>query len=86
MATAWLFAIPAAGIFGAATWEVARVFGANSSGGTLVMTLLAAAAAAVLFRLAQRNKIGAEDLDRTHITPEQEAQAQAGPEPVAVGV
>jgi inorganic phosphate transporter, PiT family len=84
MATAWLFTIPAAGIFGAATWEVARVFGANSSGGTLVMTLLAAAAAAVLFRLAQRNKIGAEDLDRTHITPEQEAQA--APEPVAVGV
>src|SRR5450631_706621 len=57
MATAWLFTIPAAGIFGAATWEVARVFGANSSGGTVVMAVLAAAAAAVLFRLAQRNKI-----------------------------
>ena len=86
MATAWLFTIPAAGAFGAATWEIARVFGANSSGGTVVMAVLAAAAAAVLFRLAQRNKIGAEDLDRTHITPEQEGRMPAEREAVGAGV
>ena len=37
MATAWLFTIPAAGALGAATWEVARIFGANSTAGTVVM-------------------------------------------------
>jgi PiT family inorganic phosphate transporter len=74
MATAWLFTIPAAGIMGAATWEVARIFGANSSGGTIVMAILAAAAAAVLFQLAQRNKVGASDLDRTHVSPDREAE------------
>jgi PiT family inorganic phosphate transporter len=77
MATAWLFTIPAAGVMGAATWELARIFGANSTGGTIVMAILAAAAAAVLFQLAQRNKVGAEDLDRTHVSPEREAQIGA---------
>jgi PiT family inorganic phosphate transporter len=74
MATAWLFTIPAAGVMGAAAWEVARLFGSGSAGGTIVTAVLTAAAAAVLFQLAQRNKIGAHDLDRTHATPEQEAQ------------
>ncbi len=79
MATAWVFTIPAAGIFGAATWEVARLFGANSSGGTIVMAILAAAAAAVLFQLAQRNKVGAGDLDRTHVPPDREARDTVEP-------
>ena len=77
MATAWLLTIPAAGVMGAVAWEVARVFGDNSTGGTILMAVLAAAAAAVLFRLAQRNKVGAQDLDRTHISPEHEAQLGA---------
>ncbi|MGI8713722.1 MAG: inorganic phosphate transporter [Solirubrobacteraceae bacterium] len=84
MATAWLFTIPAAGILGAATWEVARLFGANSSGGTIVMAILAAGAAAVLFQLAQRNKVGANGLDRTHVPPEREAQAFHKPSPAPV--
>ncbi len=75
MATAWLFTIPAAGVMGAIAWEIARLFGDNSSGGTIVMAVLAALAAAGLFVLAQRNKIGADDLDRTHVTPEQEGHA-----------
>jgi PiT family inorganic phosphate transporter len=77
MATAWLFTIPAAGALGAVTWEVARIFGDNSSAGTIVMAMLAAAAAAALFTLAQRNKIGANDLDRTHVSPEREAELGA---------
>jgi PiT family inorganic phosphate transporter len=77
MATAWLFTIPAAGVMGAVTWEIARIFGANSSGGTIVMAILAAGAAAALFTLAQRNKIGADDLDRTHVSPEREAETGA---------
>jgi PiT family inorganic phosphate transporter len=74
MATAWLFTIPAAGVMGAVTWEVARIFGANSTAGTIVMGIIAAGAAAALFTLAQRNKVSANDLDRTHVSPEHEAQ------------
>ena len=74
MLTAWVFTIPMAAAFGAATWEVANLFGSNSSVGVLVMAIVAAFAAAGLFTLAQRNKIGAHDLDRTHIPPEREAE------------
>jgi PiT family inorganic phosphate transporter len=77
MATAWLFTIPAAGIMAAVAWEISRLFGDNSSGGTVVMAILAALAAAALFALAQRNKISADDLDRTHVSPEREAQLAA---------
>jgi PiT family inorganic phosphate transporter len=77
MAIAWIFTIPAAAAMGAATWEVANLFGADSSAGIVVMAVVAAAAAAGLFALAQRNRIGAADLDRTHISPEQEARVAA---------
>jgi PiT family inorganic phosphate transporter len=84
MATAWLFTIPAAGVMAAIAWEIAQIFGDNSSGGTVVMAILAALAAAALFALAQRNKISADDLDRTHVTPEEEAQLAQQPVPVTV--
>jgi inorganic phosphate transporter, PiT family len=78
MATGWLFTIPAAGVVAAIAYEISKIFGTHSSGGTVVMALLTAAAAAVLYRLAQRNKVGANDLDRTHISPENEAQPAGG--------
>ena len=77
MAGAWLLTIPAAGVMGAIAWEIARLFGANSSGGVVVMAILTALAAGGLFMLAQRNKVGANDLDRTHISPEREASLGA---------
>ncbi len=86
MATAWLVTIPAAGIMGAGAWEVARLFGAHSSGGVVVMALITAAAAAVLFQLAQRTKIGAADLDRTHVSPEREAELSREPVPAGAAV
>ena len=78
MATGWLFTIPAAGVVAAIAYEISQIFGKHSSGGTVVMALLTAAAAAVLYKLAQRNKIGANDLDRTHISPETDAQQADG--------
>jgi len=84
MATAWLLTIPAAGVLGAVAWEVTRIFGAGSSTGTVIMAILAAVSAAVLFKLAQRNEIGAEDLDRTQISPEQEARIARQPAATAV--
>jgi PiT family inorganic phosphate transporter len=72
MASAWLLTIPMAGVFGAIAWEVADLFGTNV--GVIIMAILTAAAAAVLFTLAQRNKVSAADLDRTHVSPEHEAQ------------
>ncbi len=77
MAVGWVLTIPMAGALGAATWEVAHLFGANSAVGTVVMAIIAATAAAGLFTLAQRNKVSASDLDRTHIPPEKEAQVGA---------
>jgi hypothetical protein len=64
-----------AGVFGAVAWEVADVFGSNA--GVVVMAILTAAAAVRLCILAQRNKVGAADLDRTHVSPEREAQLAA---------
>jgi PiT family inorganic phosphate transporter len=78
MASAWVLTIPMAGVFGAVAWEVADLFGSNA--GVVVMAILTAAAAAALFMLAQRNKVGADDLDRTHVSPEREAQI-AGKQP-----
>ncbi|MFZ1992638.1 MAG: inorganic phosphate transporter [Solirubrobacteraceae bacterium] len=80
MAGAWVLTIPMAGLFGAIAWEVADLFGSNA--GVVVMAILTAAAAAGLFLLAQRNKIAAADLDRTHVSPEREAQL-AGKQPAA---
>jgi PiT family inorganic phosphate transporter len=79
MASAWILTIPMAGVFGAIAWEVADLLGSNA--GVVVMAILTAAAAAGLFLLAQRNKIGAADLDRTHVSPEREAQLAARQEP-----
>jgi PiT family inorganic phosphate transporter len=86
MATGWLLTIPASGLMGAGVWEAARVFGANSSGGSVLMAIVAAGAAAVLFWLAQHsgNNVGAHDLDRTHVSPEEEAAKLTTPAPVAV--
>jgi PiT family inorganic phosphate transporter len=84
MASAWLLTIPMAGIFGAIAWEVADLLGSDA--GVVVMAILTAAAAAVLYMLAQRNKIGAADLDRTHVSPEREAQIAAARQPAPAAV
>ena len=86
MATAWIFTIPAAGVMGGAAWEVSRLFGRNSTAGSIVIALLAAAAAAVLFQLAQRNKITATDLDRTQPrTTPSKTQPPSTPTPALAG-
>ena len=84
MATAWVLTIPAAGIMGGVAWEVSRIFGKGSAAGSIVIGVLAAAGAALIFQLAQRNKIGAKDLDRSHVTAETEAEhALSGKPPAA---
>jgi PiT family inorganic phosphate transporter len=85
MLTAWVLTIPMAGALGAATWEVAHLFGANSTAGTVVMAVIAIIAASGLYTLAQRNKIGADDLDRTNISPAEEANLRRSPEAIEVG-
>ena len=65
MATAWLFTIPAAGLLGAIAWGISDVFGASSAVGSIVISILAAVGAFILWRLAQRSKVTPEDLDRT---------------------
>jgi len=79
MATAWLLTIPAAGAMGGIAWEVSRIFGKGSAAGSIVIGVLAASGAALIFRLAQRNKIGAKDLDRSHVTAESEAATSGKP-------
>jgi inorganic phosphate transporter, PiT family len=72
MVTAWIFTIPSAAVLGAVAWEISDLFG-SSAAGSVVIAVLAAAAAFVIFRLAQRNKITPDELDRTHVTPDAEA-------------
>jgi PiT family inorganic phosphate transporter len=81
MATAWLFTIPAAGLIGAGAWEITNIFGAHGGAASVVIAVIAAALAAGVWTLAQRNKITADDLDRTHVRPQDEA-TQLGAKPV----
>jgi PiT family inorganic phosphate transporter len=81
MATAWLLTIPAAGLIGAGAWEITNLFGVHGGAASVVVAVIAAALAAGVFTLAQRNKITADDLDRTHVRPQDEA-TQLGARPV----
>jgi inorganic phosphate transporter, PiT family len=74
MATAWVFTIPAAAVLAGMAWEISNLFGGNGNTGPLVIAILAVLGALGLFQLAQRNKITADDLDRTSMTPEIEFQ------------
>jgi inorganic phosphate transporter, PiT family len=69
MVAAWVFTIPAAGLLAAAAWEISDLFG-DGAAGAIVTALIAAAGAAVLFKLAQRSKVTPDELDRTSGTPE----------------
>jgi PiT family inorganic phosphate transporter len=74
MVTAWVVTIPAAGAVGFVAWHISDLFGTNSTAGAIVIAALAAGAAAGLWALARRTRVTPEDLDRTNITPELEAE------------
>jgi PiT family inorganic phosphate transporter len=74
MATAWAFTIPAAAFLAGGAWEISAQFGTSTNAGSFVIAVLAALGAFGLYRLAQRNNVTADDLDRTSITPEIEAE------------
>jgi PiT family inorganic phosphate transporter len=74
MATAWTFTIPAAAALAGIAWELSGLFGTNSNAGPLVIALLAALGAFGLWQIAQRNNITPEQLDRTSITRDVEAE------------
>jgi PiT family inorganic phosphate transporter len=73
MATAWTVTMPAAAVLAGVAWEVANVFGASSNLGSLLIAVLASLAALGLYKLSRRNNITPEQLDRTAITAEIEA-------------
>jgi len=83
MLTAWIFTMPGAAVLGGAAWAIADIFGARANAGALVICLLAAAGAFGLWTLAQRNNIGPDDLDRTNVTPVEEAELAGVPPAVA---
>jgi PiT family inorganic phosphate transporter len=74
MVSAWILTIPAAGIVGAGAWEVSDIFGKSSDVGSIVIVALTIAIAVALWTISRRTPVTAADLDRTHVTPEQEAQ------------
>jgi hypothetical protein len=69
MVTAWIFTIASAALLAAAAWEISDLF-SNSAAGSVVIALIAAAGAVVLFKLAQRTKVTPDELDRTTVTAE----------------
>jgi inorganic phosphate transporter, PiT family len=66
MATAWVITIPAAALLGGVAWGISNIFG-NPNAGAIVIAILAGAGAFALWTLAQRNRITADDLDRTDV-------------------
>jgi PiT family inorganic phosphate transporter len=86
MVTAWVLTIPAAGVMGGIAWEISRIFGKGSASGSIVIGFLAAVAAGMIFQLAQRNKIGAHDLDRSgQAEAEAESARDGGGPPLPAG-
>jgi inorganic phosphate transporter, PiT family len=74
MVLAWVVTLPSAALVGAAAWNIADLFGKNSEVGAIVIAALAGAVAFGLWTLSKRNPVTAEDLDRTSVTPELEAE------------
>ena len=77
-----MLTIPAASLLGSVAYEISTRFGPHNNTGSIVIASLAALAAFVLFRLAQRNNVRPEDLDRTilsrtHLVPEPEEETVA---------
>ena len=83
MVLAWVITLPAAALVGAAAWNIADIFGKNSELGAIVIAALAGVIAFGLWTLSKRNPVTAEDLDRTSITPELEAERAEGLSPAA---
>jgi len=83
MVSAWVFTLPGAAVLGGAAWGIADLFSAHSNVGALVITLLAAFGAFGLWTLAQRNKVTAADLDRTNVSPVEEAELAGVPPAIA---
>ncbi len=83
MLGAWVLTMPGAGILGGVTWAIADLFGAHSNLGALVICALAILGAAGLWTLAQRNKVTADDLDRTNVSVVEEAERAGVPAAIA---
>ena len=64
MAGAWLLTIPGAAIIAAAAFEGADLFGQGNAG-PMIVGLIAAGLAAVLYVVTQRTPVRANDLDRS---------------------
>ena len=81
MVSAWVITLPSAGVVAFAAWHISDLFGNNSTAGAIVIALLAVAIAVGLWTLSKRNPITAQDLDRTNMTPELEAERATAASP-----
>jgi PiT family inorganic phosphate transporter len=84
MVSAWILTMPGAGVLGGVAWAIADIFGPESNAGAIVIVLLAALGALGLWTLAQRNKVTAEDLDRTNVSVVEEAEMAGVPPAIAM--
>jgi phosphate/sulfate permease len=73
MASAWLLTIPGAAIIGAAAFEGVDLFGEGNAG-PVIVGLIAAALAAVLYAVVARTPVRADDLDRSRAADEGSAR------------
>ncbi len=76
MVSAWVFTIPAAALMGALAWQIADLFSSDTAG-SIVTGILTIVAAAVLYKLAQRNNVSPDQLDRTNVDVDAETAASA---------
>ena len=73
MVSAWILTIPAAGIVAAGAWEIADIFGSNSDVGCDRDRRDHDRDRRRAVDHLRRTAVTAKDLDRTNVTPEQEA-------------
>jgi inorganic phosphate transporter, PiT family len=78
MVSAWVLTIPCAGIVAAAAWKISDIFGKSSDVGSIVIVAITIVIAVVLWHVSRRTAVTAADLDRTKVTPEQEAERATG--------
>ena len=75
MVVAWLLTVPAAGLIGASAEEMVAAFSSPTTG-VIAVSLLTAAGLAVIFRIAHRTNVTAENvLDEVEIPTTGEALA-----------
>ena len=84
MLSAWVLTMPGAGVLGGVAWAIADLFGAHSNVGAIVIVpTRGARGVRALDPLQAKSRSRAADLDRTNVSPVEEAELAGVPPAIA---